>query len=167
MWNEGTERFEFLWVKKGFRDMFTQSWSLTVQEHQQGELADEAVKLEPAVEAAVPVVEVAAPKAGKQVQKAPKADAVVATPKTSAGKKRPRETTPDGSPAGEEPNAKITAGKIFTVLKTTHKEMKEAQASAADLKTIIEKQPAWDWALKNKGITNGLDQACGEFKMPG
>ena len=159
LWNEGTERFEYLWVKKGFRDMFTQSWSLTTTERDPDAEAAARVKLEP-TEAGV-AAKVAA--AGT----APKAGAQVAKEKAAASKKRPRETTPDGSAAGLESTAKTNVGKIFTVLKTAHKEMKEAQASAADLKTIIETQPAWSWALKNKGMTDGLDQACGVFKMPG
>ena len=86
--------------------------------------------------------------------------------KAATGTKRARETTPDGSPADDN-SGKASVGKIFITLKAAHKEMKEAQASAADLKTIIETQPAWSWALKNKGMTDGLDQACGVFKMPG
>ena len=32
LWNMGTERYELLYVKKGFRDLYTESWSVSVHE---------------------------------------------------------------------------------------------------------------------------------------
>ena len=33
MWNEGTERWEFLYIKKGFRDLFTETWKMETIEN--------------------------------------------------------------------------------------------------------------------------------------
>ena len=154
MWNEGTERWEFLYIKKGFRDLFTETWKM--------ETIENAAPL--ALEAAAE---------GTAMDDTPARALVSAGAKASAGDGK--ETSKAGnSAAAKKANAKAktsgkipkavdenkkTADKAFASLKLMKSKINEAQASAADLKSLVITNKAWTWATK-PGITDDLDEVC-------
>jgi hypothetical protein len=130
-------------VKKGFRDLYTETWQMVVTETANvGSEAGEG-------EAVVPSTQQIDPTKPANGKASAKAKGVAA-----ASKKKARV---DGEGVGEADDKK-KVDKSFGALKLLKCKLNEAQASETDLQTIIATVKAWDWARK-PGMTTDMDEA--------
>ena len=157
MWNDGTERWEFLYVRKGFRDLYTETWTMETIENAVP-LALEAAAGGTAIEAAAGGKAIAGEKAqssaGDELQ-AKKSKAGM----PAAEKKANAKTKASGKDKKPVDDNKKAADKAYSSLKQMKTKINEAQASAADLKSLISTNKMWSWATK-PGILDELDEAC-------
>jgi hypothetical protein len=148
--NVMTQRWEFMYLKKTYRDWFSTSWTLAITQKSIPALQDEESSASASGEAGVVAGAAAEPETPQKAL--PPQPAGKAKAKAKAGGKQVKRELQDADPEPETPEmiaakrAKKESDLFFRKLKSMKVEMGIAISTANDILGLIDRDASWSWA---------------------
>jgi hypothetical protein len=150
--NVMTQRWEFMYLKKTYRDWFSTSWTLAITQKSTPAIEEPEPSASASGEASVVDDAAADPETPQKALPPQPAGKAKAKAKAGAGGKPLKRELPDADPEPETPEmvaakrAKKESDLFFRKLKSMKVEMGTAISTANDILGLIARDASWSWA---------------------